>query len=300
MATMRTAADSIAGRYAEVGDRVARAAKRSGRGPADVILVAVTKYAVPEQIKALLQLGHRDFGENKAQTLLQHAAIVDEFFSRQSIHSTTRKAMAQEAGQTLFVGQAAVELKPLTTLPSGRDGVRWHMIGHLQRNKAKKVCEVARIIHSVDSLRLAEELQLIALKRDTPVDVLLQVNCSGEASKFGCLPAATIPLAEQIATMVNVRVRGLMTMAATNAKPDETRECFIRCRELFEEVRALRLAEGVAFNILSMGMSGDYEVAVAEGANIIRVGSAIFGDPTQGSDETEEAEETDDGEELGG
>jgi len=290
-------AESITARYADVCERIARAAKRSGRSPADIILVAVTKFAVPEQIKALLQMGHRDFGENKAQSLLQHAAVVDEFFSRQAIHSTTRKAMAQEAGQTLFNSQAAVELKPLTMLPSGRDGVRWHMIGHLQRNKAKKVCEVARIIHSVDSLRLAEELQLIALKRETPVDILIQVNCSGEASKFGCLPAATIPLAEQIATMVNVRVRGLMTLAAEAAKPEDTRETFIRCRELFEEVRGLRLAEGVAFNILSMGMSGDYEVAIAEGANIVRVGSAIFGEqPVVAEREVEEREEDAEGE----
>jgi pyridoxal phosphate enzyme (YggS family) len=278
MATMATQAEQVAQRYQEVCEKVARAARRSGRSPADIILVAVTKFAVPEQIKALLQLGHRDFGENKAQTLLQHAAIVDEFFSRQSIHAATRKAMAPDSAQNLFVQNAAVELKPMINLPSGRDGVRWHMIGHLQRNKAKKVVEVARLIHSVDSLRLAEELQSLALKRETPIDVLIQVNCSGEASKFGCPAPAAMPLAEQIATMINVRVRGLMTMAAEGDKPEDARECFARCRELFEEMRTTRFAEGVPFNILSMGMSGDYETAITEGANIVRVGSAIFGD----------------------
>ncbi len=276
---MTSSSEMIAARYADVCDRVAKAAKRAGRRPGDIILVAVTKFAVPEQIKALLALGHRDFGENKAQTLLQHAAIVDEFFSRQNIHATTRKVRSREGEDSLFDELAGMELKPLTTLPSGRDGVRWHMIGHLQRNKAKKVCDAARIIHSVDSLRLAEELQAIAFKRETPIDVLIQVNCSGEASKFGCLPPAAIPLAEQIATMINVRVRGLMTMAAPTAKPEEARETFSRCRELFEEMVTLKLSDA-PFNILSMGMSGDYEVAISEGANIVRVGSAIFGEPT--------------------
>ncbi|MCX5690303.1 MAG: YggS family pyridoxal phosphate-dependent enzyme [Planctomycetota bacterium] len=276
---MATSSEVIAARYAEVCDKVAKAAKRSGRKASDIILVAVTKYAVPEQIKALLGLGHRDFGENKAQTLLQHAAIVDEFFTRQTIHATTRKVRSQESAASLFHDSVEMELKPMANLPSGRDGVRWHMIGHLQRNKAKKVCDVARLVHSVDSLRLAEELQAIALKRDQPIDVLIQVNCSGEASKFGCLPPAAIPLAEQIATMINVRVRGLMTMAAPTANPEETRETFGRCRELFEEMRLLKFGEGVPFNILSMGMSGDYEVAISEGANIVRVGSAIFGEP---------------------
>ena len=285
MATMATTPELIATRYADVCDRVARAAKKAGRRPNEIILVAVTKYAVPEQIKALLALGHRDFGENKAQTLLQHAAIVDEFFTRQSIHATTRKTRSQESSETLFADSTSMELKPLTTLPGGRDGVRWHMIGHLQRNKAKKVCDVARLIHSVDSLRLAEELQAIAFKREQPLDVLIQVNCSGEASKFGCLPPAAIPLAEQIATMINVRVRGLMTMAAPTANPEETRDTFARCRELFEEMRTMRIGEGVPFNILSMGMSGDYEVAISEGANIVRVGSAIFGEPTSNQHE---------------
>lgn len=297
MAAMATQPEQVAQRYQEVCEKVARAARKSGRSPADIILVAVTKYAVPEQIKALLQLGHRDFGENKAQTLLQHAAIVDEFFSRQNIHTTTRKAMAPDSAQNLFVHNAAVELKPLINLPSGRDGVRWHMIGHLQRNKAKKVVEVARLVHSVDSLRLAEELQALALKREQPIDVLIQVNCSGESSKFGCPTPAAIPLAEQISTMINVRVRGLMTMAAENVNEEETRDCFARCRELFEEMRTMRFAEGVPFNILSMGMSGDYELAISQGANIVRIGSAIFGEPQNlRHDDTPERDEPEDDE----
>lgn len=275
--SIMSVSEALSTRYNEVCERVAAAAKKSGRSAGEIILVAVTKYAVPEQIKGLLALGHRDFGENTAQVLIQHAAIVDEFFTRQSIHLTTRKVRSMEAAESLFAN-SMMELKPITSQPGSREGIRWHMIGHVQRNKAKKVAEISRLIHSVDSLRLAEELQAIAIKRDQPIDVLLQVNCSGEPQKFGCPPAAAIPLAEQISSMINIRVRGLMTLAAQSATAEEARPCFGRCRELFEEMAKLRLGENVPFNILSMGMSGDYEVAIAEGANIVRVGSAIFGD----------------------
>jgi pyridoxal phosphate enzyme (YggS family) len=157
-------------------------------------------------------------------------------------------------------------------------GVRWHMIGHLQRNKAKKVLEVCRLIHSVDSLRLAEEVQAAAIKLEKTVDVLLQVNTSGERSKGGCAVAAAVHLAEQMDTMVQVRLRGLMTMARYSENPEDSRPAFARCRELFYEIRDSGYA-GRNFNILSMGMTGDFEVAIQEGANLVRVGSAIFGEP---------------------
>ncbi|MBL9001543.1 MAG: YggS family pyridoxal phosphate-dependent enzyme [Phycisphaerae bacterium] len=287
--------DTLQARYQTVCERIARAAEHSGRKFSDVILVAVTKHADPEQIKTLLQLGHRDFGENKAQMLIQHAAIVEEFFSRQLIHQTTRKVRSAEASEMLFRPATGVGLSPHVGQPNSKDGLRWHMIGHLQRNKAKKVADIARLIHSLDSLRLAEELQAIAVRKDQPIDVLLQVNCSGEASKFGCLPAAAIPLAEQLCTMINVRLRGLMTMAAPTDKPDEARETFARCRELFEEMQKEGFDRAAPFNILSMGMSGDYEAAIAEGANIVRVGTAIFGDtPTPRVEEPEEREDPED------
>ena len=286
--------DSLQTRYQEVCDRVGRAAQKSGRKPGDIILVAVTKHADPEQIKTLLQLGHRDFGENKAQMLIQHAAIVEEFFTRQLIHQTTRKVRSVEAAEMLFRPATGVGLSPHVGQPNSKDGLRWHMIGHLQRNKAKKVVDIARLIHSLDSLRLAEELQAIAVRKDQPIDVLLQVNCSGEASKFGCLPAAAIPLAEQLTTMINVRLRGVMTMAAPTDKPDQARETFARCRELFEEMKKEGFDKAAPFNILSMGMSGDYEAAIAEGANVVRIGSAIFGDqPATRIEEPEEREDPD-------
>ena len=261
--------ESLAERYAIVRERVASAAKKSGRRADDVILVAVTKYADPEQIRELLALGHRDLGENRVQQLVQRAAMVEDYLQRLQVLPTSKHTAGEKA--------QAVNAEP----------VRWHMIGHLQRNKARKVGEIVRLVHSVDSLRVAEELQTVAIKRDQIIDVLVQVNCSGEESKFGCPIPAAIPLAEQIQTMINVRVRGLMTMAPYGEKPEDARPTFSRCRELFEEMRVQGVGEA-QFNLLSMGMSGDYEVAISEGANIVRVGSHIFGEPAQ--HETDEAD----------
>lgn len=284
--------DPLPARYASVQERVAHAAKRSGRKPGEIILVAVTKTAAPEQIRTLLELGHRDFGENRVQVLMQHAAIVEEYFARQKLVPAGKHRAV--GGESLFES-ADAKLRPAPTLPAGRDGVRWHMIGHLQRNKARKVVEFTRLIHSVDSLRLAEELQQLALRRDQVIEVLLQVNCSGESQKYGCPLPAAIPLAEQIGTMINVRLRGLMTMAA-EGKPEDARPAFARCRDLFEEMATRGVSEG-PFNLLSMGMSGDFEIAISEGANIVRVGSAIFGVAPTGPERAEPVE-PDEGEEA--
>lgn len=264
-------------RYAEVVERIASAAKLSGRKSEEILLVAVTKNAMPDQIRALLDLGHRDLGENKVQNLVQRAAMVDEYMARMRVLATGRAA--KPVAQGLFGGTQQSTAQP-----------RWHMIGHCQRNKARKIVELVRLVHSLDSLRLAEELQTVALKRDVVVEVLLQVDCSGEEGKYGCpLPAAPA-LAEQIDSMMNVRLRGLMTMAPHDDNPEKSRRVFARCRELFEEMRTLGCGEG-RLNILSMGMSNDYEVAVQEGANMVRVGSALFGEAPPGMNEPAEPEE---------
>lgn len=265
----RMLAETLAERYHQTCERVAEAAIRSGRRPEDVILVAVTKAAEPEDIRAVLEMGHRDFGENRVQQLIQRAAMVEEFLHRVKVHpkGSQDRETREAAASVVLNGQTP------GTVP---DAVRWHMIGHLQRNKARKVAEYCRLIHSVDSLRLAEEVQQIALRSDRPVEVLVQVNCSLESQKFGCPIAAARPLAEQIDTMINVRVRGLMTMAAASDNPEDARRTFARCRELYDEIRARGIGEG-RFNVLSMGMSGDFEIGIEEGANIVRVGTAIFG-----------------------
>jgi len=242
-------------RYTEVKQRVAEAAKRSGRNADSVYLIAVTKFAEPEDIRELIELGHQDFGENKVQQLAQRASVINEWLERMKRHPRV-------AGEHTDFDPTA--------------GVRWHMIGHLQRNKVRKIADLVRLVHSVDSLRLAEEIQQIANKLDLTIDVLLQVNVSNEESKFGVPIAAAGAIAEQIDTMINVRVRGLMTMAPLAESPEASREHFIRCRELYDDMVRDGIGEG-HFDLLSMGMSGDYEIAIEEGANLVRVGSAIFG-----------------------
>jgi PLP dependent protein len=262
---MTATATTLEQRYQEVQDRIAAAAVRAGRDEG-VILVAVTKHAEPDQIRTLINLGHRDFGENRIQHLIQRAAMCEEYLARHRVLGRTPKPRSG-----LFDSGSPTQAQP-------PDAVRWHMIGHLQRNKARKAAETCRLIHSVDSLRLAEELQTIGLKRDRATEVLLQVNCSGEPQKFGCPPPAARHLAEQIETMLFVRLRGVMTMAAYSDDPEASRPAFARCREIFEDIRATGVGEG-RFNILSMGMSHDCEVAISEGANIVRIGAAIFGEP---------------------
>ncbi len=244
---------SLDARYAAVKERVEAAARRAGRDPSRVILIAVTKYAELDDIKRLVELGHRDFGENRVQQLTQRAAMIEEQLRR-------RKTLSGTAGE-----EVEVEMP------------RWHMIGTLQRNKAKQVVECTRLIHSVDSMRLAEELQSIGLKREQRIDVLIQVNVSGEESKFGCPVPAAEPLAAAMESMAYLRVRGLMTMAPYSEDPEQARPYFSRLRDLYEDMAKLDLGDG-AFNLLSMGMSGDFEAAIEEGANLVRVGSAIFGE----------------------
>lgn len=282
---------TLSERYAEVRRRVAEAAVRSHRRPDEIILVAVTKTAEPEQIRALLELGHRDFGENRVQRLVQRASMVREWFDRvRVLERTGGSPDGARAGQILASGKPKGE----GTLAGP---ARWHLIGHLQRNKVRRAVEHSRLIHSVDSLRLVEDLQAFADRRDRPIDVLIQVNCSGEHSKFGCPVPAALPLAEQIDTMINVRVRGLMTIAPYSDDPEQSRPVFSRCFDLFQEIRRAGIAEG-RFNLLSMGMTDDFEVAIEEGANLVRVGRAIFGEPEhpESGDDADADEDTVDSE----
>jgi pyridoxal phosphate enzyme (YggS family) len=275
---------SLAERYAEVRERIARAARRSGRAASDITLVAVTKNAEPDQIRELITLGQVDLGENKAQQLQQRAAIIDEWLGRHKTMPNTPWPPRKMPESETWRDETPVD----AGRPSGL--VRWHMIGHLQRNKARKAVELCRLIHSLDSLRLAEELQLIGLKRDKPIEVLMQVNVSGEQQKYGVSPPAVVHLAESIGTMIHVKLRGMMCMAAATDDEAEIRGAFGRCRELFEEVRTSGMVDA-RFNILSMGMSGDYEIAVEEGANMVRVGSALFGEAKASEEDERDLEE---------
>ena len=230
----------------------AAAAAKARRSPDEVTLIAVTKYATPQQIHELIAAGVGDLGESRVQQMQSHIDEVNGW-------------LAGTAGATGC------------GLPVPRE-LRWHMIGHLQRNKAYQAINLACCIHSIDSLRIAEEIKELAARLEQPVKVLMEVNTSGEASKFGIsLPAAT-HLAEQIETMGNLSLVGLMTMAPQTDDMEKARYCFGLLRELFEEIRFHKIA-GEQFEHLSMGMSGDFEAAIEEGATMVRIGTALFGPP---------------------
>ena len=224
---------------------IAQACARAHREPEDIRLVVVTKSAEFEQIEEVIRLGFTHLGENHVQQL--------------------RKVAAQVAA---FLEQHADD----PTLPQA---VQWHMIGHLQRNKVRQILPLATLIHSVDTLRLAEEINNSAAKLNLAPRVLLQVNTSNEPQKYGVPIGAATHLAEQIETLPHLRLIGLMTMAPLTRNTDVIRACFTRARELFLEMRGEKIV-GNQFTELSMGMSSDYEIAIEEGATILRIGSAIF------------------------
>ena len=162
----------------------------------------------------------------------------------------------------------------METLPKD---IRWHMIGHLQRNKVRFIAGKTELIHAVDSYRLAEEINIQAKKRRTTVPILIEVNIAGEASKFGISAEDTILLAEEIAGLENVRIKGLMLIAPYVSDPEENRVHFQKMKQLSVDI-ADKNIDNVSMEILSMGMTGDYTVAIEEGATMVRVGTGIFGE----------------------
>jgi len=226
----------ISERIKQVKETIGSTCARVGRDTREVKLVVVTKSATIEGVKEVVRLGFLDLGENRVQQL---------------------KKVSTE-------GNSALARK-----------VNWHMIGHLQRNKVRQVLPIASLIHSVDTLRLAEEINALAPKFGLCPRILLQVNTSDEPQKYGVRVGAATHLAEQIETLPNLKLVGLMTMAPLTHNKDLIRACFVRARELFIEMRGERIV-GPEFTELSMGMSSDYEVAIKEGATILRIGSAIF------------------------
>ena len=235
----------ISDRLEQIEKNIAGACARADRNAGEVKMVVVTKTVPPASVKEVIELGYTELGENRVQRLKQLAGEVAE-----------------------LLGEANGEV-------GGPKKVHWHMIGHLQRNKVRGVLKVSSIIHSVDTLRLAEEINTTGGKLSIKPDILLQVNCSGEPQKYGVPVGAATHLAEQFVSMENLRLVGLMTMAPLTRDKDIVRACFVRAKELFEEIKGEGLV-GLEFSQLSMGMSQDYEIAVEEGATILRIGSAIF------------------------
>ena len=181
---------------------------------------------------------------------------------------------AYEAGARDFGENKVQEI--LEKYPEMPEDARFHMIGHLQTNKVKQVVGKAVLIHSVDSLHLAEKIEQEAAKRDLTADILLEVNVAREESKFGLMLEEVIPLLEEVKNLPHVRVRGLMTIAPNVENPEENRKHFKKLYQLYVDIKRKNIDNGT-MSVLSMGMTGDFEVAVEEGATMIRVGTGIFG-----------------------
>ncbi len=159
-------------------------------------------------------------------------------------------------------------------LPSN---LHWHMIGHLQRNKVKYVVDKACLIHSVDSLRLAEEISKESQKKQVTSQILIEVNIAEEESKFGISPSELLPLIEKISILPNISIQGLMTIAPYVENPEDNRWIFQKLKNLSIDIKGKNF-DNVTMDVLSMGMTGDYEVAIEEGATHVRVGTGIFGE----------------------
>ncbi len=222
--------------YKAVQARIALACARAGRDVAEVTLVGVTKTVSPEDAAIACQYGLKVLGENR----VQDAAA--------KIEALRQKGLAPQ----------------------------WHLIGHLQTNKARQAVELFDVIQSVDSIRLAETLQRHAEARQRPIEILVQVNTSGESTKFGVAPSEAISFIRELSGYPQVRVTGLMTIGALDPDSSKIRQCFQRLRGLAENVRAHHFQD-VTMRHLSMGMTDDFEIAIAEGSTMIRIGRALFG-----------------------
>jgi len=225
----------IAARVAAVRERIARAAERAGRPSEEITLVAVSKTWPAEDVRGAFEAGVKDFGENRVQEAEDKIAALAELRAQ---------------------------------------GLSWHLVGHLQGNKARRAASLFDVVHSVDGADLARRLDRIGRERAEPVRVLVQADLAGEATKHGIPEAELLPLLEELTRAPGLRVDGLMLLPPWEEDPERVRPWFRRLRELRDAARERGLLAGSG---LSMGMSHDFEVAVEEGATWVRVGTAIFG-----------------------
>ncbi len=224
-----------------VTQRIVSSCEKIGRSEKDITLVCVTKEASIAEIEEVLRLGVTDIGENRTRdALLKYRAIGDR--------------------------------------------VKWHLVGHLQTNKAKDAVRIFSLIHSVDSERLVGQIDKESKKINKVQDVLIQVNISREESKFGTSPENVLEFLKAISLYPNIKIRGFMTIAPEAENPEIVRQCFRELRELKDELNSVlpglpstKAGAGkTQYSILSMGMTSDFEVAIEEGSNMVRIGRAIF------------------------
>ena len=218
--------------YKEVQSFVKESEKKSSYGQ-KVTLIAVSKTKPSSDIKALYDIGVRDFGENKVQELCDK---YDE-------------------------------------LPKD---IKWHLIGHLQTNKVKYIVDKVYLIHSVDSIHLAQQIEHECEKKNVDVNILIQVNVAKEDTKFGLMAEDVMSMIETISKLPHIHIKGLMTIAPYTENPEENRPYFKKIKELSVDI-AKENIDNVSMDMLSMGMTGDYMVAIEEGATLVRVGTGIFG-----------------------
>lgn len=189
---------------------------------------------------------------------------------------------AGRAGATLF-GESKIQEALQKIALIGYEGFEWHFIGHLQKNKVKFIFDAFELIHSVDNLSLAEEIHRGAIQRRRVMPVLIQVNVSGEESKFGVSPEGLEEMLGNLSKLDGLQVKGLMTIPPFDPDPERSRPYFAKLRELAQQMSEKKI-DNVELNELSMGMSNDYTIAIEEGATLVRVGTAIFGErPPTGS-----------------
>lgn len=210
--------------------------------PKDITCVAITKFADIPQIKEAIDTGLVHIGENKVQEARDKFSAIKESYSK----------------------------------------VTMHMVGHLQTNKVKAACEIFDVIQSVDSQKLAVEIEEEAAKLDKDMDIFIQVNTALEDQKFGIVPSELFSLVEQVVELKHLRLRGLMTVAPMTEDKDIIRKCFRDLRMLRDGINMRFSGDNrIALEYLSMGMTNDFDIAIEEGANMIRIGRAIFCDPDQ-------------------
>lgn len=209
-----------------------------GRIPDSITIVAVSKGRTLEQIKEAIGAGITDIGENKVQ-------------------------------------EAMRKYNELSTIDHRLSTIKWHMVGHLQTNKVRQAVKTFDLIQSVDSFHLAAEIDKEARKIDKVQDILIEIKTSPEATKFGVKPDEAVELIRKIAELRNVRIKGLMTIAPVAGNPEETRPYFKMLKQLLDRINESRITSH-ELTTLSMGMTDDFEIAVQEGSNMVRLGRAIF------------------------
>jgi len=222
----------------KIKERISSVCSKINQNPDAIVIIAVSKARTLQEIKEVIEAGITDIAENRIQ-------------------------------------EAIIKYNDLRAMSYGLRAIKWHMVGHLQTNKAKEAVRIFDLIQSVDSLRLASEIDKQAAKINKIQDILIEIKTSPEATKFGLKPEETIEALREIAVFKNINIKGLMTIAPMVDTPEKTRPYFRMLKELFDTINGLSTID-YRLSTLSMGMTDDFEIAIEEGSNMVRLGRAIF------------------------